>query len=143
MVKFDIDLLTLCHHKMIDRVKYKWDSKPSLGLESWQVKTADCSGYIRYLLYRASNRQLVTPEGSVEIHELFSGLLTPCEFVATKNIDGIVRVSFIPETKDHAGHIWLTLNGHTIECYGGHGAGSRQWNTPILKNEVIATFILQ
>jgi hypothetical protein len=36
----------------------------------------------------------------------------------------------------------LILNGLTIECYGRHGVGCREWNTPVLLNKVDACYVL-
>ncbi len=116
----------------------------------------DCSGYIRVLLFHATNGALVIPDGSQNQREW-----------AEKNLNQVGRYVdaasymtgnrlFICFIKPHAngcgavGHVWLLrdadtgigVRAETVESHGGHGPNSRAWNTGVLIREVYSVFEL-
>lgn len=128
---------------------YRMGAKPKLGSDAATWKAADCSGYIRWLLYGCSHLQtdppklVVLPEGSWDQHEWFrSKGFVPCAYAECGYMDNVLRIAFIPPTAKHPGHVWLVINQQTIESYGGHGPGRRPWDTRVLKAEVSACYVL-
>lgn len=131
---------TFLHHS------YRMGSKPRLGSSAGQWTRTDCSGYIRWLLHGCTKPAVKLPEGSVEQREW-------CEQHALKAtspsykangglLDDILRIAFIRPTKRKAGHVWLVINGRTIESYGGHGPGRRPWDTKVLLKNVDGCYVL-
>lgn len=121
----------------------------------------DCSGYIRSLVFYASKERLLLPEGSAEQWEwlersgmtALSGPLKGYDHVRPLSAADPIRtqdshpgnlsplyIAFIETTPLHAGHVWFIVDGTTIECYGGHGVGSRPWNARPLPQEVAACY---
>jgi hypothetical protein len=56
--------------------------------------------------------------------------------------DGRLRIAFIATKPGHVGHVWLILNGKTIESWGGHGPGRRSWNVKALRERVTSCYVL-
>ena len=57
--------LRLLHGKMAGRVRYGLGRKaPSLSADSNTITHIDCSGFVRFVLYRASSGTLALPDGS-------------------------------------------------------------------------------
>lgn len=97
-------------------------------------KGVDCSGFIRWFLYHASNGAVLFPDGSVNQNEWCKHLKLPrfTYGIAALNRTGAAFICFKPPTKGKAGHVWIIRNGRTIESYGGKGIGSRSALTHIL-----------
>jgi hypothetical protein len=100
---------------------------------------SDCSNFIRSLIAYATSGlpggAIVIPDGSVNQHDFFANnKFKPTEYDNCALIDGHLRVAFLEpgDTSEHIGHVWFARNGRTLECYGGHGPGSRAWDAPIL-----------
>jgi hypothetical protein len=131
-------LLEISQKLMDGHVSYGWGSKaPSLSCDTSKIHRLDCSGFVRYLLYQASDSQLLLPDGSYIQHDWckHSGLARVDYSSASAN-DGWLRIAFIPPAKHHAGHVWLILNGLTLESHGGKGPDRRAWNSKVLKTGV-------
>lgn len=146
-----------CHTIRIDRarliermmesfatVNYRMGAKPPLGgMPGVNFTEADCSGYVRWLVYAASYGKTKMPRGS-----WYQRLW--CESIGFKRTDysncGLndsrLRIAFTNPKNGHAGHVWLVINRQSIESYGGNGAGRRPWYTPVLKDRVDHTFVL-
>jgi hypothetical protein len=59
--------------------------------------------------------------------------------------DGFLRVAIHrPGGRggDATGHIWLVVDGHSVESYGGHGPGERPWNHAWFLEHVDDCFVL-
>lgn len=111
----------------------------------------DCSGFMREAWYYASNRQVI-PEGSAnqkdwarnrigrEILREWPGAMYA---KACKNRGALLLCIIDAVDRVHSGHVFMVLNGFSIECYGGHGVGRRLWNTPVLVREVSTVFVVR
>lgn len=121
---------------------YSRDGEPGakikpIGLQATEVPQAeryvDCSGFTRWALFHASNRELVIPDGSVNQREW-------CQHVGFKRStpdacaaeDGAVRIAFLtPDGAVRAGmsaeerHVMLVTGGLTMESHGGKGPDRR------------------
>ncbi|MEN6581695.1 MAG: hypothetical protein ABFD54_04540 [Armatimonadota bacterium] len=125
-------------------VEYDLNAKPRLGsLPGTSFTTSDCSGFVRWILYAASGGKIKLKTGSWYQQQW-------CREQGFKEVkysdvaglhDSRLRIAFI-NGANGAGHVWLIINGQTIECYGGHGAGRRPWNTSVLLRKVDACFVL-
>ena len=142
-VPIDRPLLVTLIKVTAGRVKYKLGAKPLLKDEAKDIKSADCSGYVRWLLNKITHGALkLKMQGSFQQRaEIKAAGFTRCDYSDCGKLDSIVRVAFIPPSGEH-GHVWLCVNGNTIECFGGHGVGRRAWNTPILLHEVGVCYVL-
>lgn len=136
-------LLELAGELMDGHVSYKFGSKPLLTKEPSEVTSADCSGFVRYLLYRASDMQIKIPAGSWNQEDWCKKTGLPkVEYSTAANNDGWLRIAYLPKKNGHPRHVWLILNGRTIESRGGVGPDRRAWDTPVLKNNAHACFKL-
>jgi len=95
------------------------------------IKAIDCSGFARYALFKASSGRVVMPDGSCHQNEWCRHQpLAPVNYQKTAGLmDGHLRITFF---QGHPGHVWMTLNGKTIESHGHLGPDQRDWHTPTL-----------
>jgi hypothetical protein len=123
------------------------------------IENIDCSGFIRFLLYRATEGALVIPDGSQPEREWCeqkhsAGLLHKIAHYADTNAyitNERLFIAFIkPWTNGcgQIGHVWLVgqfdedIDAETMESYGGHGVGSRPWSSRTLRREVYSVYEL-
>lgn len=99
----------------------------------------DCSGWVRCAIAYATNADpggpFVIPDGSVNQHDFCDKVgLKRTDYVNAGLSDGHLRIAFLTpyDTSEGIGHVWIVLNGMTLESHGGSGPDSRKWNTPIL-----------
>lgn len=101
----------------------------------------DCSGFVRYVLFRATLGRLHLTGGSESQLKAVKAagykLYEPTDFAAQqRRVDDVLRIGFLDthrgtnaagETvKTRVGHVWLTLNGYTYESSSsGHGPSVR------------------
>lgn len=126
-------------------VKYRLGAKPRLGtLPGVSFTESDCSGFVRWLIYAASIGKVKMPTGSVLQREWCeeNGFKRTDYNLHARLEDSRLRVAFINPGGGKVGHVWLVINGQTIESYGGHGAGRRPWNDPVLVRNVDHCFVL-
>jgi cell wall-associated NlpC family hydrolase len=129
------------------KVKYKMGAKPPLnGVAGKDFTQSDCSGFVRWILWLATNGHLILPSGSWYQWEWCKDR----DFKPTAGgyaegaalHDRRLRIAFFGAKRGRAGHVWLILNGNTYESYGGRGVGSRKWDTPVLLKNVEACYVL-
>lgn len=126
-------------------VKYRLGSKPKLGtMPGVYFKTSDCSGFVRWLLYGASHGKVTLRTGSWYQHKWCDdeGFKKVKYSEVAKLKDSRLRIAFIRPEDGKIGHVWLVINDQTIEACAGRGACRRKWDTPILINNVDATYVL-
>jgi hypothetical protein len=119
----------------------------------------DCSGFVRYILFHATDEALVIPDGSQVQREWFEKAaargethkLTNYADANTYISDSRLFIGFIkPNTNGcgPVGHVWLIgqfdedVAAETLESYGGHGVASRTWNALPLRTEVYSVYSL-
>lgn len=117
-------------------VKYDFGAKcpeKSLGKLPIPFSKIDCSGYVRSAIAHASAGKIITPDGSwnqgawLQAHGYKITDHENCQL-----IDNHLRICVHhSDTLDETGHVWFVLNGKTMESWGGHGPGSRPWNSPL------------
>ena len=143
-------LQELCQQMMDGHVSYGYGSKVPLDAEPSQIKKIDCSGFSRWLIYQATDGLVTMVEGSDEQHAWCKKQkLTKQNYFQTAALsDGQLRIAFIPRVYGEggkvakAGHVWLVLDGQTIESHGGKGPSRRAWNHSSLTARVGACFVL-
>lgn len=139
----DLKLLLQLHARCEDRVRYGLGAKaPKLSAASHEIHKIDCSGYVRWLLYRASGGELVLPDGSWHQNKFAASRFRKIMRYRDVTYADPSRLflAYLPPIPK-IGHIWLVNrrehNGDvdvwTIESHGGHGANSRRWNYGVLK----------
>jgi hypothetical protein len=108
-------------------IEYGLGSKATLGTSIGQIKQIDCSGFVRYAIYAASSGSVRMPDGSwFQEGWCRQQGFASCNYMQSAGLnDGAVRIAFLQGT---IRHVWLILNGQTMESYGGHGPGRRMWN---------------
>lgn len=132
-------LLALVGELTAGHVSYGLGSKASLTTEPKDVKKIDCSGFVRYLLYKATDGQVKMPDGSWHQNKWCDDNgFAKVDYAAEAGLnDSWLRLGYFPKKKGMAaGHIWFVLNGQTIESHGGKGPNRREWDTKVLKNNV-------
>lgn len=120
-------------------IKYSLGAKPKMSAAPEDIKTSDCSGFVRYLLYNATNGVInCSPSGGTWWQNKWckDNSLEVVEYATAADNDGWLRIAFIHGGKSKIGHVWLILGGKTIECHGGKGANRRPWDTKVLKDGV-------
>lgn len=144
----DLALLQTIHNKMIGKCKYRLGAKArSLSMDSNDISHIDCSGDSRYLVARASNQELIIPDGSMnqlDYAKRYWRQLEKYEDVeyAAKDPSRLF-IAFMAPTEEQrrmnamddrarGRHVWLLKsNGEemlTIESKGGKGCTSQPWN---------------
>jgi hypothetical protein len=144
-ITIDKTKLMRFHNAAQGSVKYNLGSKPKIGtMPVTGFRFSDCSGYVRWLIAAATTNEIIPPDGSWYQQKWCKeqGLkLTDYHAVAGLG-DNRLRIAFINSGKNKVGHVWLVLNGQTLECCGRKGVCRRPWNTAVLKNEVDACYVL-
>ena len=116
-------------------VAYGFGSKdPNPGSGKVDFSEIDCSGFVRTLLMFAGNGTLDDfPDGSYTQGDWLAAKgLKPTLASNGGNTDGYLRCYVHhPDSLDGTGHVWLTVNGHTVESCGGRGPCERHWNTSL------------
>jgi len=121
----DVRLL-LSTEKEMEGIAYKLDGKVPLSEPIEQIDNIDCSAFVRYVLYHATFKRTILPDGSWNQEQWCKESGLPRETYAnTMLCDGAVRIAFL---YGKIRHVWLVLDGLTLESYGGHGPGRRAWN---------------
>lgn len=123
--------LDACTHAA-PRVGYGLGAKvPFHGAVPGQdFKTVDCSGFVREVIWRATDPHRNFPDGSVVQHDWIRdrnfARSTPD---AALQQDGIVRIAFLrpQDSSNRIGHVVLVHNARTLESHGGTGPDSRAW----------------
>lgn len=136
-------------HKSLDPITYavgrgkgkaKYDDDPS------KIKNLDCSGYVHYILNKASEGKIVIGKGPLWVNS--GGISDWASKQGFKSVDyaknagkmdNILRLAYLPPKKSY-GHIWLVLNGKTLESHGSKGVNRRPWDTSVLKKNASACY---
>lgn len=90
----------------------------------------DCSGFVREVVFRATNPPFDFSDGSVTQHGWVERQGFEKSTVAAGMArDGAVRIAFLSpqDTSIHIGHVVLLHDGVTWESHGGLGPDSRPW----------------
>jgi hypothetical protein len=130
--------------KLMDgHIKYGFGSKAKLNDEPQKITAIDCSGFVQYVIYQATKKQMVLPAGSWNQRVWCDNQkLSKVEYSSANEKDGWLRIAFIaPKSKTVPGHVWLILDGMTLESHGPtKGPNRRAWSEKILKSNVYACY---
>ena len=153
-IDFDFDRFAQFKGYCEDNFDYQMGGKcsnlgtfpPTYELNGAPCDGCDCSGFVRSLLYYATEGGLLIPDGTWAEDPWFG----PQGFKRTSYVncavnDNLVRVAIHrPGGRggDPTGHIWLCVHQHTVESYGGNGPGERPWALPLLVDLVDDCFVL-
>lgn len=143
----DVGLLLEVLARLNDQIPYKMGGKPSsLKLTTEQflaerrVEGVDCSGFVRWLLYRSSGGKVRIRDGTFAQRDDFRAMAdamhrAPVPYSDCGKHDGVLRVAgFVKSQKVKFGHIWVVLDGLTGESHGHGGVDRRPWDTGHLEN---------
>jgi cell wall-associated NlpC family hydrolase len=127
----DTDLMIKVHDIVeVPGNQYKMGGKPDLFATADHVSdlAIDCSGYVRWLLHKATRGAVTIPDGSYIQHDYIEAQGYKHSSVeAGKLHDGCVRVAFLAPRDGRAGHVAIIYQGETIESHGGTGPDRREW----------------
>jgi len=133
----DWTLFLSCFMHCYKRVKYLYGGKtPSLGCDSSAFSVVDCSGFVAWILYRATRGLLALNMGSQQMREWFQNL-------GARNVDyqdaaqgapGRLFLGVLLPSSDGIGHVFLMSDGVTYESHGHFGVDSRKWDIRVLRN---------
>jgi len=146
----NLSTLTAVFNNMKGRVKYELGSKATnLSADSHTIDKIDCSGFVRFALYRATNGKLKIPDGSWYQRQWCEKNLRRLSkysdvAYAAKDPSRLFICFIEPGAtgKGQAGHVWLVRAGKTMESHGGKGVNSRAWDYKTLKNYCSAAYEL-
>lgn len=128
---------------MDGHVKYLLNGKVKLDADPAKIKSIDCSAFVRYVIYHGSDKTAAMPDGSWYQHKYCKDNgLTVSPYSDCVLSDGWLRIAFIEPRKGVPGHVWLVLDGMTLESHGGKGPDRRAWDTAILKSKVSDCYLL-
>ena len=114
-------------------------NSPSLDCAPADITQLDCSGFTRYLLYQATGKQIMLPDGSSNQESWCKSYkLAKVAYSTAASHDAWLRIAFIEASSGNPGHVWFVHNGLTLESHSGTGPDQRSWNTPVLKQGVSA-----
>jgi len=128
------------------QVRYRYGAKPPLGAQCAEVREADCSGFLRWLLHQAG---VTVPDGSVNQRQWVQqqGWRQLAQYsdvrYAAQDPSRLFMCFLPPRTvrigrggvgrKTIPGHVWLVHQGYTIECHSAQRATlPRRWNAEAL-----------
>ena len=100
-------LLDLCHRLMDGYVSYGFGIKADLNAQPEDIKSIDCSGFVRSLLYKATYGSLEMPYGGSWIQHDWckKSLFEAVNYATANRCDGWLRIAFLPPKVGHAGHV--------------------------------------
>jgi cell wall-associated NlpC family hydrolase len=130
----DVGLLLLLSERTTrEGNQYRLGGKaPSLDADSSVIGRIgiDCSGFVRWILYRATDNRLVIPDGSWHQREWAESVgFKESTVLAGSATDNRVRLAYMkPLSSGGIGHIALVHNALTIESSGKRGPGRRPWD---------------
>lgn len=135
------------HYQMGGKCSNLGQFPPTFELNGQPCDGVDCSGYVRAILeYATAGGLSGMPDGSFVQDDWFKSQgFKASEYAECGNNDNLVRVCVHrPNGRggDPTGHIWLCVNVHTVESYGGHGPGNRPWNDALLVSLVDDVYVL-
>lgn len=140
----DLSVLQEMHDACVRRrVKYVLGAKAPLGASVKSITAIDCSGFVRWVLYGASGRELKLPDGSwhqaVWCDKHLRKLAQYSDVHYAAEDPSRLFIAYLPPNairKNSAGHIWLVRSDgqrmRTYESRGGKGPSSRVWDAPVL-----------
>lgn len=137
------------HLMMKLNIKYDLGAKAKFTTPIEKIKFIDCSGFIRWNIYHATENHIQIPDGSwIQRDWLLKQSSIPGSVIhrvndydtVNKDSDKLYIATMNPMGKK-AGHIWFVNDGFTMESWGGSGPDERLWNTPILRREVDFVFV--
>ena len=114
-------------------VKYDFGAKcpeDHLGKLPIVFSAIDCSGFVRSAVKFASGGKITIPDGSFQQGDWFAaqGFKKTDPANCALNAGHLRICVHHPDRLDGTGHIWFVINGKTLESYGEHGPGSREYN---------------
>lgn len=137
MTCVNLDTIKQVYRNMAGRVRYDLGGKAAdLEADSHAITEIDCSGFVRFCLYRAVDGAFSFPDGSVNQHEWCEkhwrklGQYGDVQYAA--NDTSRLFVAFLAPHDGHPGHVFFICGGRTLESHGGAGVDSRRWDTGIL-----------
>lgn len=139
-MKVDIVKFLNIFNNMKGKVGYSLGAKAeSMTQDSHDIKEIDCSGFIRFALYKSVSDLKGLPDGSVQIHSWckqqgFYKLNSYHDIVHTVKDPNRLFLAFLEPSGGHPGHIWTIYMGKTQESHGGVGVSSRPWDSKVLLN---------
>lgn len=127
------DLLKLLSDRTVQPGnQYEFGGKVEIDADTAEVRAegVDCSGYVRWLVHRATGGAVTMPDGSAVQHEWVRDAGFKASSVpAARLLDGVVRIAFLsPTAGGGIGHVALIRNGLTFESHGGAGPNRRAWS---------------
>jgi hypothetical protein len=144
VIQLDREELVAFIKATVDKMEYDLGSKLALNteLDDLSGKSIDCSGYARLLVYHCTDGETIMPDGSFNQNEWCKTQgFKRTEYKNASLSDDRLRIAFI-RPPSHNRHVWLIINGMTIESFGGHGPGRRVWNSNVLKSNVDDCYVL-
>lgn len=136
----DLALMKTLFDRTRGRVKYRLGAKCALDADSHTITKIDCSGFSRWILYRASDGAIKMPDGSqMQLawvrDQGWRKLVDYSDVQHAEEDPSRLFIAFLSPKPGNAWprHVWLVVAGKTMESHGSGGVNSRPWNTPALR----------
>lgn len=122
------------------------NDKDPVFSETPDFHAIDCSGFVRWALWVATRGRVLIPDGSYVQHDWFEDNdFKRTDYSNAALRDGHLRIAFhSPGGRggDGTGHVWLIFGGFTLESFGGHGPGRRNWDHEWFVSHVDACYVV-
>lgn len=123
-------------------VGYALGAKAILLSPISSIADLDCSGLIRYVLFHATYKRVMVPDGTWWQDDWCQKQgFERIDYKSTAG-DGDNRLRIAFKHVGPVSHAWLVLNGQTIESHRGVGPDRRDWKTGALYRHVSRCYLL-
>ncbi len=144
VIKVDREELVRFIKATVDKMKYGLGDKIDLSTpyDKLPGDSIDCSGYVRLAVYKITHGEVKMKDGSANQNDWCRDQgFKKTDYTNAALSDDRIRIAFIrpPSSKRH---VWMIVNGKTIESCGGHGPTRRDWNTKVLIENVTDCYVL-
>lgn len=131
----DLALMKTLFDRTRGRVKYRLGAKCALDADSATITHIDCSGFSRWILYRASDGAIKMPDGSqaqlewVRVQH-WHKLASYWDVQHARKDPSRLFIAFLSPKPGNAWprHVWYVQAGVTMESHGSGGVNSRPWD---------------
>lgn len=136
----NLELLETLFSRTKGRVKYRLGAKANLLADSADIHQIDCSGFVRWILARASDQEIRLPDGSqVQLDWCravgYHKLAHYSDVQYAREDPSRLFIAFLSPKPGKAWprHVFLVRSGMTLESCSSLGVGSRRWDVNVLK----------
>lgn len=136
MIPLSVEKLVQAHRAAKQYgVPYVLGAKPPL-VDSVPSRGSDCSGYVRWLVWKATDHRLVLMEGSDGQAQYGEETLQKVQYVELARNAHTLQcfLCHMRPPREGFGHIWIVCHGKAYQCSYGAGVNDKDFDAPSLVN---------